>query len=70
MIRLMTRLISGFNPTNLLIENALIQECNVLYRTFDETEIYEKIASLRYEFERTTGRYDYECPVKAMNKMK
>jgi len=38
--------------------------------SFGETAIYEKIASLRYEFERQTGKDDYECPVKAMNKMK
>lgn len=38
--------------------------------SFNETEVYEKISSLRYEFESQTGRDDYECPVKAMNKMK
>lgn len=38
--------------------------------SFSETEIYEKILSLRYDFESKTARDDYECPVKAMNKMK
>lgn len=38
--------------------------------SFNETAIYDKIVSLRYEFESNTCRNDYECPVKAMNKMK
>lgn len=38
--------------------------------SFNETEIYNRILSLRYNFESKTGRDYYEFPVKAMNKMK